>query len=320
MSLIKLNAAFKDYLWGGEKLKSLFNKESDLAILAESWELSTHPDGASIVASGNDMGKTFQAYLKEHGKAILGSNCDKFERFPVLIKFIDAKKALSIQVHPNDEYALRVEKEYGKSEMWIVLEAEADSFLYYGVNKEMSKEEFKKSIDDKTLTDSLNKVNVKKGDVFFIAAGTIHAIGAGIVICEIQQNSNTTYRVFDYSRVGADGKERALHIDKAVDVSCLTPTKATSNIKLINDNANYRQEALVSCKYFSVERFYIKQQAKLELMRNSFQAIVCVEGSGSISCKDEQLKMHKGDTFFIGANSGEILINGNAECIRTFIE
>ena len=206
MKIEKLSPAFKDYLWGGTKLRDVYGKKCDYEKVAESWELSTHPAGQSVIDGGEYDGLKFGEYLEKVGAKALGVNGAKFKEFPVLIKFIDAKQPLSVQVHPSDEYALRVEGEYGKTEMWYVVDCEPGASLYFGVNRALTKEEFKKRIEDNTLTDVLYKADVKKGDVFFIQSGTIHAIGAGILICEIQQNSNTTYRVYDYGRRGADGK------------------------------------------------------------------------------------------------------------------
>ena len=212
MKPIKLAPAFKDYLWGGTKLKTEFDKKSDLQKVAESWELSTHKDGQSIVANGEFKGLTLSEYIEKNGRECIGKNAMAFEFFPILIKFIDAADNLSVQVHPSDEYALSNEGEYGKTEMWYVLDCEKDAFLYYGLNREITKEEFAERIKENMLLEVLNKVKVNKGDVFFINSGTIHAIGKGIVICEIQQNSNTTYRVYDYDRRDKNGNTRELHV------------------------------------------------------------------------------------------------------------
>ena len=201
----KLTPAFKDYLWGGEKLKTLYNKKCDMDIVAESWELSCHKDGKSTIIGGEFEGETLSDYIQNHGKGVLGKNASKFDYFPILIKFIDAKGDLSVQVHPDDEYALKNEGEYGKTEMWYILECEEGATLYYGFKRDVTRAEYENAIKNNTLTDILNKVPVNKGDVFFIEAGTVHAIGKGIVICEIQQNSNTTYRVYDYNRKDKDG-------------------------------------------------------------------------------------------------------------------
>ena len=201
---------------GGQKLITDFNKKTQLSKAAESWELSTHKDGESVVATGSFKGLKLSEYIKENGNAeCIGKKAAKFDFFPMLIKLIDAKDKLSIQVHPDDEYALRREGEYGKTEMWYIVDCEEGAYIYYGVKQEITKDELADRIKNNTLTDVLNKVPVKRGDVFFIPAGTIHAICAGILICEIQQNSNTTYRIYDYDRRDANGNPRQIHVEKA---------------------------------------------------------------------------------------------------------
>jgi len=198
---IKLLPAFQDYLWGGTRLKTEYNKKTDLEKVAESWELSNHKAGESIVASGEEAGLTFGEYIKKYD--VIGKRAKEFDFFPILIKFIDAKDSLSVQVHPDDEYSLKNNGEYGKTEMWYVMDCDEGATLYYGFNRTITKEEFRKRIKNNTLLEVLNEVPVKKGDVFFIKSGTVHAIGKGILICEIQQNSNTTYRVYDMTGVTA---------------------------------------------------------------------------------------------------------------------
>ena len=232
MSVYKLQPSYKDYLWGGHRLVDEYGKDYDGDILAESWELSCHPDGPSTIVNGPYAGKTLEEYIETAGKEVLGSNCRRFRDFPILIKFIDAKQNLSIQVHPDNRYALKNEGQYGKTEMWYVVDAEKDAFLYYGFKKEISREEFARRIQEDTLLEVLNAVPVHKGDVLFIESGTIHAIGKGILIAEIQQNSNVTYRVYDYGRVGKDGKKRDLHIEQALAV--------TNRVPLVKSKSSYQ--------------------------------------------------------------------------------
>lgn len=320
MNILKLEPAFKDYLWGGTKLKTEYKKQSDLDIVAESWELSNHPAGSSIITNGNYANMTFVEYLEKEGKKVWGKNAQDFENFPVLIKFIDAKQALSIQVHPDDEYALHVEKEFGKNEVWYILDCEPGSFLYFGVNQSLSKESFRKHIEDNTLLDVLNKVEVNKGDVFFIEAGTIHAIGAGIMICEIQQNSNSTYRVYDFGRVDANGNSRELHIDKAVDVSRLTPSEKTYGQQpkesLSDDNT---KSTLATCKYFTTSAFDVKDSITLCADENSFHSLIILEGEGSVVRGEENVTYKKGDSIFLPAGAQDYTVNGNVSFILTTI-
>jgi len=225
MSILKLKPGCKDYLWGGSKLIREYGKEYAGDVLAETWELSCHPDGPSVIDGGEYAGWTLAEYIEKKGKAVLGSSCSRLQDFPILIKLIDAKDNLSIQVHPDNQYALENEGQYGKTEMWYVLDAGEDAFLYYGFDKEISLEEFSGRIQEDTLTEVLHAVPVQKGDVLFIEAGTIHAIGKDILIAEIQQNSNVTYRVYDYGRTGKDGKKRELHIEKALAVTNRAPAE-----------------------------------------------------------------------------------------------
>lgn len=318
MKLVKLKPAYKDYLWGGIKLKNEYGKNTTLDKVAESWELSAHQDGPSIVDNGKYKGKTFIEYLNEEGKNIWGTHCQTFQQFPILIKFIDAKEALSIQVHPADEYALRVEKEYGKNELWYILDCEPGSFLYYGVNRSIDKEEFKKRIEENTLLEVLNKVEVKKGDCFFIEAGTIHAIGAGIVICEIQQNSNSTYRVYDFGRVGADGKQRELHIQKAIDVSRLTPSDASGKAQgSKEENDGYARTVLLESKYFTSTEYEVKKEVTLCADETSFHSLLILSGQGKVKMGSEVIEFKKGDSIFVPANARVYSVVGECRFIQT---
>lgn len=312
--MFKLTAPLKDYIWGGTKLKAEYGKQTDMPKVAESWELSCHKDGQSIIATGEHKGKTLSEYLANNKQA-LGSACDKFENFPILIKLIDANDNLSVQVHPNNEYALRVEGEYGKTEMWYIVDCAKDASLLYGFTKPISKEEFRERIEDNTLLDVCNKVPVKKGDVFFIEAGTLHAIGAGIVIAEIQQNSNTTYRIYDYGRVGVDGKPRELHVDKAIEVTerdVARPYPKTS----ASDCGGYTEKLLASCEYFTVNAVELKNTAKFNADSKSFHSLLCLSGEVTVG----DIKLSKGESLFVPASYGEYTLNGNAEIIMTTID
>ncbi len=310
-SPVKLTAAVKGYLWGGRRLITDFNKKTDLEKAAESWELSTHKDGESVVASGEFEGLKLTEYIKNNGgDACIGSKAAGFDFFPILIKLIDAKDNLSIQVHPDDEYALRVEGEYGKTEMWYIVDADADSYLYYGVNREISKEEFENRIKDNTLTEVLNKVPVKPGDVFFIPAGTIHAICSGILICEIQQNSNTTYRIYDYDRRDKDGNPRELHVEKAQAVSQLTPSP---------EQKKYDGNVLADCKYFTVEKIDCKGESTIKLVDDSFRSLVILSGSGSIELGGECVEFAKGDSLFVPAQNAVAQLKGEFCAVLSYV-
>lgn len=314
MALLKLKPSYKDYIWGGHRLVEDYHKEYEGDVLAESWELSCHSDGHSYIVNGQYAGMTLTEYIQTVGKKELGSHCEKFEEFPILIKFIDAKDNLSIQVHPNDEYALKNEKQYGKTEMWYVMDCDPGAYLYYGFRQEISKEEFKERILDDTLLEVLNKVEVQKGDVLFIEAGTVHAIGKGILIAEIQQNSNLTYRIYDYGRVGTDGKKRDLHIEKALDV--------TNRIPLIRrKNCNPH---IADCEYFTVDKLCldgtVMERVSGHIGEESFASILIMEGEGYICCKGEVLPFRKGDSFLLSAGSGSYDLCGRCEALVTTIK
>ncbi|MDD6736309.1 MAG: class I mannose-6-phosphate isomerase [Clostridiales bacterium] len=307
---VKLSPAFKDYLWGGTRLKEEYNKKTDMQPLAESWELSCHKDGESRIAGGCRDGKTLSEYIEYCGRDILGKNAERFDYFPVLIKLIDAKTDLSVQVHPDDEYALENEGEYGKTEMWYVLEADPGAHLYYGFNRDVTRREFAEKIKNNTITEVLNRVNVKKGDVFFIGAGTLHAICGGIVICEIQQNSNTTYRVYDYDRRDKNGKTRPLHIEKALEVTNLN--KAPEIKKPSGD-------VLAECKYFRVSHMTVSGRSRLLMGEDSFAGVIVAEGNGKMLYNGQELSLLKGDSYFVPAQNNSIDIEGSCELIITKI-
>lgn len=317
MEILKLKPVFKDYIWGGTRLKSDFGFESDLDKLAEGWMLSCHKDGKNIIENGEYKGKTLDEVIEEKGKEkVVGTRSLDFPYFPVLIKLIDAKDNLSIQVHPDNDYAQRVEGEFGKTEIWYVLDATDDAQLIYGFKNKISSEEFVDAIKNNTLTNVLNSVKVKKGDLLFIEAGTVHAIGKGTLVAEIQQNSNTTYRVYDYGRLGADGKPRELHIDKAVDVSKTEPPKY--DIKPMGEPEkfnDYTKTLLTKCDLFTVNHYELNGKVTLEADEKSFNHVLVVDGAGTIN--DVDLK--KGDSFYIPANYGKYEINGKCEIIVTNI-
>lgn len=317
---IKLKAPLKDYIWGGTKLKTEFNKETDLEKVAESWELSCHKDGSSVIENGEFAGKTLPEYLELKGKEVLGKNCEKFDNFPILIKLIDAKDNLSVQVHPKNEYALRVEGEYGKTEMWYIVDCDEGARLLYGFKHNITKEEFAKRIEDNTLLEVTNSVEVKKGDVFFIEAGTLHAIGSGILIAEIQQNSNTTYRIYDYGRVGNDGKPRELHVNKAMDVTELVPPTREPKPQGATEHMDgFDKTLLSSCDYFTVYALDIKEKAELEATEASFNSILCLSGEVNLKSANGDLTIKKGESVFLDAGYGKYLLEGKADVVLTTV-
>ena len=314
MDILKLKPVFKDYIWGGTRLKTDFGFKSDLDILAEGWMLSCHKDGMNTIDGGEFDGQTLEEVIEKEGKEkLVGTRSLDFPYFPVLIKLIDAKDNLSIQVHPDNEYAKRVEHEFGKTEIWYVIDATGISLgrvatKAANVLRGKHKAIYTPNVDCGDY--------VKKGDLFFIEAGTVHAIGKGVLIAEIQQNSNSTYRVYDYGRIGKDGKPRELHIKKAVDVSVTEPPKY--DIKPMGDKVigdGFDSTLLTKCDLFTVNHYDVEKSLTLEADEKSFNHVLVIDGEGKINGK----ALKKGDSFFIPAGFGKYEICGKCEIIVTNI-
>lgn len=307
MAIFKLQPAHTDYLWGGTRLREEFGKNFN-GIVAETWELSIHPDGHSIITETDSSynHRPLAEYLADHPDAL-----GKRGKLPILIKFIDAAQDLSIQVHPNDEYALAHENQFGKTECWYIIDAKPNASIYYGVNKNLTKEEFRSAIENGTVLDVLNKVPVKAGDFFFIPAGTIHAIGAGILIAEIQQNSNVTYRVYDFNRRDAKGNLRELHIDKAIAVSDLTPPQSE-----LDFNGH-----LCQTPYFTVDKLTVSSELHCDPAnfhgKKSFHSLLILEGNGRLTDGEISYEVKKGDSFFISADHPIYSLNGSFTMLLT---
>ena len=309
-----LKPAVKDYLWGGTRLKTEYKYETDKDIAAEAWVLSCHKDGADTVINGDLAGKTLSEVIELWGDKAIGKKAAEFPYFPLLIKLIDAKDRLSVQVHPDDEYALKNEGEFGKTEMWYVVDCDEGAELIYGFNREVSKEEFERRIKDNTLPEICNYVPVHKGDVFFISAGTLHAIGAGILIAEVQQNSNTTYRVSDYGRLGTDGKPRPLHIEKALEVTSRTEPKVPyGNVGEIRQEKYGTVRKLAPCNLFTAELLTLDGETELSLS-DSFISLLVLDGELNLRWNGGSISAKKGGSIFIPADF-RVKISGKAEIL-----
>ncbi len=311
-----LKAPLKDYLWGGRRLIDEYGFETDKSIAAEGWMLSCHKDGNSTVRNGDLAGLTLQQAIEVWGSDALGKKATNFEYFPILIKLIDAKDRLSVQVHPDDKYALMHEGEYGKTEMWYVVDCDEGAQLIYGFNQDISKGEFLERINNNNLSPVCNYVPVKKGDVFFIEAGTMHAIGKGILIAEVQQNSNTTYRVSDYGRLGADGKPRQLHIRQAVEVTnTQKPTRPYGDVGDVTLYPFGTVRELAACEYFTTE--LINLDGNVGIYDNdSFISLLILDGEVSLSYTGGMMRLKKGDSLFLPATLKTRLC-GTAEILYT---
>lgn len=327
--VVKLEPAYKDYLWGGNRLKSLYNKKCDYDIVAESWELSAHEAGVSVVTTGRHKGLNFAKYLQMIGKENWGWKCQSLPNFPILIKFIDAKDKLSVQVHPDDEFALEQENEYGKNEMWYVVDCEDGAGIYCGFSRDVTKEEVRRRIEDNTILEILNWIPAKKGDVFFIKAGTVHAIGAGMLVCEIQQSSNCTYRLYDFDRRDKYGHARELHLDKALSVlnyrkyepddACQAGGEETIQTGEFGQGGRL----LGRCKYFESYSYHVDGSQTIAMDPNSFCSLVCVAGNGNVCMTDavrkDVITFEAGDSMFVPAGEGKLEITGICELVVTHV-
>ena len=296
MELVKLKPAVKDYIWGGNYFQK-FNKGLELARVSECWELSVRDNDSSIIVSGKDEGKRLVDVISRED---IGPVMDRFPYFPLLIKLIDAKENLSVQVHPSDDYALKYENSFGKSEMWHIISADEGSGLYVGLNKDYKKEDIEKALKEGTILECLNFFKVKPGDTFVINPGTIHAIGKGVRLIEIQQNSNLTYRLYDYNRVDANGNPRELHIKKALEVIDYRQYKPS----------NEKSEYLANNQYFTVKEASFDGDFKIFANENSFVSFTFLDGDGMVN--DIQFKQY--DTFFL-PHKKECLIKGKGRVV-----
>ena len=316
MSPILLTPSGKDYLWGGNRLKTEYGKDIELTPLAETWECSVHPNGPCYAISGEHKGMTLAEIIKLHPEYVGHKN----NQIPVLIKFIDAAKDLSVQVHPSDEYARKYENgQNGKTEMWYVLEAKEGARLVWGFEHKVTKEILEKDITDGTLQNDLHYVPVHKGDVFLIESGTVHAIGEGILLAEIQENSDLTYRLYDYNRRDKDGNLRELHFDKAVQVLNMNPIGDTSQKpRYVRYFYGCSRETLCRCKYFETEKIQVTKGFSFSVMKNSFQVLLCTNGEGGLETdgSNRPLRFQKGSCIFLPAGLGRCHVIGECDLLK----
>lgn len=318
-----LKPVAKNYLWGGRRLNDEFSKGIAMYPLAETWECSTHPDGISMVASGEYRGMLLSEVLEQHPEYI-GTHPGTRGELPILIKLIDARYNLSVQVHPDDEYAMEHEDgQPGKTEMWYVIDADRNSEIVYGFLHDISEDKLRNSINEGTIEKHLRKVRIKKDDVFYIKSGTVHAIGAGVLLAEIQQNSNLTYRLYDYNRRDYIGSKRKLHIDKAIAVADLRGSiEPRQPMRVLKYRRGCASELLCRCQYFEVERWLInteryRNMTDIRTDSNSFQVLLCIRGCGAlIEENGDFINVFKGDCIFIPADSVRIKLHGRMQLLR----
>lgn len=310
-----LRPAWKDYLWGGTKLKKEYGKRFAADRIAETWECSAHPSGESVIAAGKHQGLTLQKFLAAFPQA-LGMHGQEMAVLPILVKLIDAEQDLSIQVHPDDSFALRHEGELGKTEMWVILQADPGATLVYGFAHDVSEDFVRQAIEKNTLLNHLQKIEVHEGDVFLIEPGTVHAIGGGVLLAEVQESSNITYRVYDYGRKDKDGNLRELHVEKALEVMDFRAAKSIRRqqriIKYVPGLAN---ELVGRCRYFQVERLMTQERCEMRRSEDTFYALMVLNGKGRLAAEKAEIRMEKGDTVFVPAGEGNMEIEGQLELL-----
>lgn len=300
-------------LWGGVRIRDDLHKDTgDLTKIAESWEVSTHPNGQSIVDSGDCAGKTLSELFDTIGWEYAGEYAKKHRRLPIMVKYIDAHENLSIQVHPGERYARKHENDGGKNEMWYILEADEGAYVYLGFNRDVTKQEVRTAVRNGTIETLLNKVEVSKGDVFYIPAGTVHAIGAGCLICEIQQTSDATYRLYDYGRIDENGKPRTLHIKKAMDVLNYRrmPVPTTRGIASVRKKA---KKMLGVIGELSVTEYNATGKYTLFSPMTSFGVALVLEGEGEMEGKEGSTHVQQGECWLL--TSHRYAITGNCHIV-----
>ncbi|QEE49487.1 class I mannose-6-phosphate isomerase [Flavobacterium alkalisoli] len=307
----------KDRIWGGTKLKTDLGKNIPTQTTGESWELSAVPGDVSVVREGAYKGKPLSELLEQFPQEILGRKIhDQFgTQFPLLFKFLDAREDLSIQVHPNDELAKQRHNSFGKTEMWYVMQADEGARIIVGFKHKSSPDEYLEHLNNKNLIEILNEVEVKKGDVFFLETGTIHAIGAGIVIAEIQQTSDITYRIYDWDRVDANGNSRELHVEQALDAMNYNTTDTQKQYTQTLNTGN----VMVDCPYFTTSYFPLNGTASVDKDGSSFTVYICTEGEYSFKTDGKSYSFTKGDTILVPAALKAFELSGEATLLEICI-
>lgn len=314
---LQFEPILKERIWGGTKLKELLNKPINSEITGESWEISTVDNDISIVSNGSLKGTSLTKIIEEYPSELLGEKViSKFgKQFPLLFKFLDAKEDLSIQVHPNDALAKKRHNSFGKTEMWYVMQADDEAQLIVGFKNTSSKQEYLKNLEDNTLLELLDSKPVKQGDVFFLETGTVHAIGAGTVIAEIQQTSDITYRLYDFDRVDAMGNKRELHVDLALDAINYEVTETKKKYSKQENRAN----EVVNCDYFTTLFIPLNGSMEINRSKDSFHVYMCVEGSFTFRFGTQVFTYEKGNTVLVPAAINNYTLVGTASLLEIYI-
>ena len=312
---LKLTYTAKTALWAGKRLKTEFGKVSEHETVSETWELSVREDEMARIIGGEADGMTLAEYFNKAGYDCVTPRFGEKDRFPLLVKLIDANDMLSVQVHPDDSFASEIEHDSGKTEMWYVVDAAEGAQLVYGLKDGITQSDFADAVAKKHIGEAMNYRTVRAGETYFIPAGMIHAIGAGILIAEIQQNSDLTYRVYDFDRVGADGKLRPLHVDKALKVTRPFSKAEIEDIRFAKGKTDGVGELLANSQYFGVRKMDIKGAVGITATSDSFLSVLCISGEGKIIHGDNTYAISKGDSYFIPAGMGNFSVSGELTVI-----
>jgi mannose-6-phosphate isomerase len=316
---LKFQPILKEKIWGGKKLKSLLNKESSKPNIGESWEISDVEGDTSMVTNGSLKGQSLKQLLQTYKQDLIGLKNYKIfhDKFPLLIKFIDAQDDLSIQLHPNDELAVKRHNSFGKTEMWYVVQADEGSNLIVGFNQKVTPELYLKHLKEKSLTEILNFDTVASGDTYFIEVGRVHAIGAGVMLAEIQQTSDITYRVYDWDRVDDQGKERDLHNDLALDA---IDFEMEDDFRVQYSKTKNQSNEMVNCPYFTTNYMLLTKTVKKENHHDSFLIYICVEGEAKIITESHSETIVKGETILLPASITSFEISSkNATLLEVYV-
>ena len=317
--MIKFEPLLKQTLWGGDKIIPFKHLNDTLENVGESWEISGVKDNETIVSEGEYKGKSLNQLVRElKGKLVGQENYERFgDEFPLLIKFIDARQDLSIQVHPTDEIAHRQGKTRGKTEMWYALESAPGAQLYNGLKQQITPEQYKQMVENDTITDALARYEVNEGDVFFIPAGRIHAIGAGCFVAEIQQTSDVTYRIYDFKRKDKNGNYRELHTELAAESIDYT---VLPNYRAEYERTKNEGVQVATCPYFTTAVYDLTEPMTLDYTElDSFVILIAVKGEGTIKANGQKTTFRMGDTILLPATTAEVKIEGTVKFLETFV-
>ncbi len=322
---LKFAPIFRHYIWGGTNLRKLGKVFDDDTIVAESWEISDHDEDKSIVSNGHLRGRTLREIIEQYGEDVCPST--RNGRFPILIKYIDANRKLSVQVHPDDDYAQRHEgpHELGKTECWYIMDAPPGAELVLGMKKGITKHDFERMIKENRIEDSINRIQVTKGDFIYLKSGTVHALLEGIMVCEIQENSDTTYRLYDWGRMGHDGKPRPLHIDKALDVTNFLPAEIYESsmkellISYDKTRKNSTQE-LIRSPFFNIDLLQYTHRVSLTIDNAHFNTLNIIDGEGDVACDESTVSFKRGETLLIPRTCRQYaILSDNFTILKTYL-